>query len=103
MHRPERRYRCFSYERQSLKARIHETKGIFVDLNVRYHSHQQMDTNFGRFKILALRTMAGDEVKDDVNNVTSSFKKSSMAFYMCVYLYDHNQLCIEHLDCRNCY
>ena len=29
-----------------------------------------MDTNFGRFKMLALRNMAGDEVKDDVNNVT---------------------------------
>ena len=55
-----------------------------------------MDTNFGIFKMLALRTMAGDEVKDDVNNVTSSFKKSSMTFCMCVYLYDHNQLCIEH-------
>ena len=25
----------FFYKRQSLKARIHETKGIFVDLNVR--------------------------------------------------------------------
>ena len=47
---------------------------MFVDFNVRYHLHQQMDTNFGRFKILALRTMAGDEVKDDVNNATLSFK-----------------------------
>ena len=55
-----------------------------------------MDTNFGRFKMLALRTMAGDEVKDDVNNATSSFKRSSMTFYMSVCLYDHNQLCIEH-------
>ena len=55
-----------------------------------------MDTHFGRFKMLSLRTMAGDEVKDDVNKVTSSFKKSSMTFCMCVYLYDHNQLCIEH-------
>ena len=55
-----------------------------------------MDTNFGRFKMLALRTMAGDEVKDDVNNATSSFKRSSMTFCMCVCLYDHNQLGIEH-------
>ena len=55
-----------------------------------------MDTNFGRFKMLALRTMAGDEVKDDVNNAMSSFKGSSMTFCMCVCLYDHNQLCIEH-------
>ena len=55
-----------------------------------------MDTNFGRFKMLALRTMAGDEVKDDVNNATSFFKRSSMTFCMCVCLYDHNQLCIGH-------
>ena len=55
-----------------------------------------MNTNFGRFKLLALRTMAGDELKDDVNNATSSFKRSSMTFCMCVCLYDRNQLCIEH-------
>ena len=55
-----------------------------------------MDTNFGSFKMLALRTMAGDEVKVDVNNATSSFKGSSTTFCMCVCLYDHNQLCIEH-------
>ena len=55
-----------------------------------------MNTNFGRFKKLALRTMAGDELKDDVINVMSSFKRSSMTFCMCVCLYDRNQLCIEH-------
>ena len=55
-----------------------------------------MDANFGRLKMLALRTMAGDELRDDVNNATSSFKKSSMTFCMCVGLYDRNQLCIEH-------
>ena len=55
-----------------------------------------MNTNFGRFKMLTLRTMAGDELKDDVNNATSSFKRSSMTFCMCVCLYDLNQLCIEH-------
>ena len=54
-----------------------------------------MNTNFGRFKMLELRTMAGDELKDDVNNATSSFKRSSMTFCMCVCLYDRNQLCIE--------
>ena len=43
-----------------------------------------MNTNFGRFKLLALRTMAGDELKDDVNNAMSSFKRSSMTFCMCV-------------------
>ena len=55
-----------------------------------------MNTNFRRFKMLALRTMAGDELKDDVNNATSSFKRSSMTFCMCVCLYKRNQLCIEH-------
>ena len=55
-----------------------------------------MNTNFGSFKVLALRTMAGDELKDDVNNATSSFKRSSMTFFMCFCLYDRNQLCIEH-------
>ena len=49
-----------------------------------------MNTNFGRFKMLALRTMAGDELKDDVNNATSSFKRSSMTFCTCVCLYDRN-------------
>ena len=55
-----------------------------------------MNTNFGTSKMLALRTMAGDEFKDDVNNATSYFKRSSMTFCMCVCLYDRNQLCIEH-------
>ena len=70
---------------------------MFVDFNVRKHLHQQMGPNFGRFKLLALRTMAGgDEVKDDVNNTTSSFKRNSMTICMCVCLFDHNQLCREH-------
>ena len=34
LHRLERRYRRFIDKRQSLKSRIHETKGIFVGLNV---------------------------------------------------------------------
>ena len=55
-----------------------------------------MNTNFGSFKMLALRIMAGDELKDDVNNATSSFKRSSMTFCMFVCLYDRNLLCIEH-------
>ena len=55
-----------------------------------------MNTNVGKFKMLALWTIAGDELKDDVNNATSSFKRSAMAFNMCVCLYDRNQLCIEH-------
>ena len=65
-----------SFNRQSLKARIRETKSICVELNVRKYSHQQMDTNFGRYKTLALRKMAGDELNDDVNNATSFLKRS---------------------------
>ena len=52
--------------------------------------------------MLALRTMAGDELKDDVANATSSFKRSSITFCMCVGLYDRHQHCTEHKDCRNC-
>ena len=42
-----------------------------------------MNTNFGRFKMLALRTMAGDELKDDVNNATSSFKSTVQSARGC--------------------
>ena len=46
-----------------------------------------MDTNFGRFKILALRTMAEDEVKDYVNNAMSSFKRIPMTFcIVCLFV-----------------
>ena len=46
--------------------------------------------------MLALRSMAGDELKDGANNATSFFKRISMTFYMCVGLYDRNQHCLEH-------
>ena len=55
-----------------------------------------MDTNIGRFIMLALQTMAGDGLKDDVKNATSFFKRSSMMFCMCVGLDDRNQHFIEH-------
>ena len=45
-----------------------------------------MNTNYGRFKMITLRIMAGDELKDDVNNTTSTLKRSSMTFCMCVCL-----------------
>ena len=45
------------------KSCLHETNVVFADLNVRKYSNQQMDTNFGRFEMLALRTIAGDEFK----------------------------------------
>ena len=54
-----------------------------------------MDTNCGKFKMLALRTLAGDELKDDVNNATYCFK-SSVTFCTCVDLYDLNQHRLEH-------
>ena len=42
-----------------------------------------MNTNFGIFKMLALRTMAGNELKDDVNNAASSFKRSFACVFVC--------------------
>ena len=55
-----------------------------------------MDTNFIRFKMLELRTMASDELKYDVNNATSFVKRSSMTFCKFVDFYDRNQHCVEH-------
>ena len=46
--------------------------------------------------MLALRTMASDAFKDDVNNVTSCFKRNLMTFCVFVGLYDGNQYCVEH-------
>ena len=54
---------------------------------------QQMETNFGRFKMLALQTLAGEELKNDVNNAMLFFKSSSMTFCICVGLYDRNHHC----------
>ena len=45
-------------------------------------SLDDIDTNFGRFKMLALRTMAGDEYKD-VNNATSLFKEFDDVSHVC--------------------
>ena len=69
----ERRYQRVFDKRQSLKARIHKPKSICVELNVRLYSQQQMNTNFGRFKTIALRTMADDALKVDVTDATSIF------------------------------
>ena len=55
-----------------------------------------MDTNFRRFKTLALRTMADDSLKVDVNDTTLIVLKSFMTFCMCVGLYDGNKHCVEH-------
>ena len=55
-----------------------------------------MNTNFRRFLMLALRTMAGDALKVDVNDAMSFFQISLMMFCMCVGLSDRNQHCVEH-------
>ena len=47
-----------------------------------------MNTNFDRFIMLVLQTMAGDELNNDVINAMSFSKRSSMMFCMCVGLYD---------------
>ena len=70
----ERGHQHFFDKRQSLKARIHKLKSICGELNVRLYSHRQMNTNFGRFKTLALRIMSGKAIKVDVNDVTSFFR-----------------------------
>ena len=67
----EQRYKRFFNKCQSLTAPIQKPKSICVELNVRLYSHQQMNTNFRRFKTLALRTMADDAFKVDVNDATS--------------------------------
>ena len=61
-----------------------------------------MDTNFGKFEMLALRTTTHDELKHDVNNATSFSNGSSMMFRISVGLCDRKQNFIENVDCRNC-
>ena len=55
-----------------------------------------MNTNFRRFKTLALRTMAGEALKVDVNDATPFFKRICMTFCMCVSLYDGNEHRVEY-------
>ena len=55
----------------------------------------------GHFEMLALRTIAGDELKDGAI-MQRLFKRSSITFCMCVGLYDQNQDCLEHKACINC-
>ena len=55
-----------------------------------------MNTNFRRFKTLALPTMAGDALKVEINDETSSFWRICMTFCICVSLYDGNKHCVEH-------
>ena len=53
-----------------------------------------MTTHFGRFRMLVLLTMVGDELK--MLSIKSLFKRSSMTFCMCVGSFDRKQDCIEH-------
>ena len=46
--------------------------------------------------MLALRTMADDALKFDVNDATSIVYRIFMTFCMCVSLYDGNKHCVEH-------
>ena len=55
-----------------------------------------MIAHFRRFKMLALRPMTGDALKDGVNDATSLFKRVLMTFCMCVGLYDDKQHCVDH-------
>ena len=55
-----------------------------------------MNTNFRRFKTLALQTMAGDALKVDVSDATSISLRIFMTFYMSVSLYDGNKHCVKH-------
>ena len=47
-----------------------------------------------------LNCQSYDELKDDVFNATSFCKRTVMTFSMHVYLYNQNQHCIAHVDCR---
>ena len=51
-----------------------------------------MSTNFRRFKMLALRTMAGEALKDEVNDATSFVKRNLMTICVCVGLYDEKSV-----------
>ena len=67
----ELRYQRFFFDKhQSLKAHIHKTKSIGVELKMLDSS---TCTSKRRFKKLPLRTMAGDALKDEVNDATSIF------------------------------
>ena len=60
-----------------------------------------MNTNFRRFKTLALQTMSDNALKVDVNDATSIVLEDFMIICRCVSLYDGNKHCVELLDCRN--
>ena len=55
-----------------------------------------MNSNFRKFKMLALRTTAGGALKVDVNDATSNFERICMTFCMFLSLYDGNEHCVEH-------
>ena len=50
-----------------------------------------MYTNFGRFKMLALRMMAGDALKDDVNDATSFLQDFDDVLHVCWFVRRNKQ------------
>ena len=85
----------FFEKRRSLKSCIQKPKSICVELNVRKYSHH-MNTNFRRFKTLALRTIADNVLKVDIHDATSIVERIFITFCMCVSLYNGNKNCVEH-------
>ena len=56
-----------------------------------------MNSHFRRFEMLAVQTMAGDVLKDDVNGVTSCFFRGFLRRFAWVWgLYDGNKHSAEH-------
>ena len=59
-----------------------------------------MNANFRRFEMLALGTMTGDALKDDISDATSLFSGVGWRFAF-VGLCDGDQYCVEHQYCRD--
>ena len=45
-----------------------------------------MNTNLRRFKMLAMRTMAGDAFKDDINDATSFLEECDNVLHVCKFV-----------------
>ena len=52
-----------------------------------------MDTNLNRFKMIALRTMAGDVLKNDVNDPTLIFRGFDDVLHVCGFVGRKSALC----------
>ena len=74
----ERRYQRYFYKRRSLKACIHKLRVPVLNLML-----EQMNTNFRRFKLIVWRTMAGDALKDNVNDATPFLDDFNDVLHVC--------------------